>query len=157
MPALDVPPPPARDPELVEVQAPPIVPLIEAPARIVPERPRVPAPPRDTAKTDPPKPEPVPSTAKPADDARPAGTVLQTTRAGREDEVERRIRAVLATAAADLGRVDARRLDPDMQVQYDTAKGFVRQAEDALKARNLVFAETNANKAAVLAAQLTGR
>jgi hypothetical protein len=158
MPVLDVPRPPAHDPELVDAQVATPVPLVEAPARVVPERPRVAPPPREATRGEPPKADPPPAPAKPADDPRPAaGTQLQTTPIGREDELERRIRALLATAIADLSRVDARRLSPDVQTQYDTARGFVRQAEDALRARNLVFAETNANKAAVLAAQLAKR
>jgi len=39
-------------------------------------------------------------------------------------------------------------------VQYDTAKRFIQQAEDALKAKNFVFAEQLADKAATLAAAL---
>jgi hypothetical protein len=157
MPALDVPPPPAREPELVDVQMPQPISLVEAPARIVPERPRATAPPRETTKGEPPKAEPLVGPAKPVEEPRHAGTLLQATPAGREDELERKIRTFLATATADLNRVDPRRLDSDLQLQYDIAKGFVRQAEDALRAKNLLFAETNATKAAALAAQLAGR
>jgi len=115
-------------------------------------------PPREV-RPEPPRAAEPPIIAKPpAEEPRPpAGPVLQSTPAGREDELERRIRALLTAASSDLGRVDARRLDPDLLNQYDTVKGFVRQAEEALKAKNLIFAETNANKAAVLAAQLAGR
>ena len=48
-------------------------------------------------------------------------------------------------------------LNADAQTQYDTAKRFIRQAEDALRAKNLVFAKNLADKAAALAAQLAGR
>jgi hypothetical protein len=42
-------------------------------------------------------------------------------------------------------------------MQYDTAKRFIRQADDAVKSKNLVFAKNLADKAAVIAAQLAGR
>ena len=66
-------------------------------------------------------------------------------------------RATLQTATADLNRVDYRKLNADVQLQYDTAKGFVRQAEEALKTKNLGFAQTMAEKAATIASQLAGR
>jgi hypothetical protein len=86
----------------------------------------------------------------------PAPT-LQTTPAQREVEVERRIRTVIGQASMDLGRVDARSLNADARTQFDTARRFVAQAEEALRARNLVFASNLADKAATLAAQLSGR
>jgi uncharacterized protein (DUF885 family) len=64
---------------------------------------------------------------------------------------------MLQAAGADLNRIDYRRLSPDTQLQYDTAKGFIRQAEDALRSRNLMFAQTMAEKAATLANQLLGQ
>lgn len=154
LPDLDVPPPPLRIVEAPDAQAPPPVSLVDAPARTV-ERPRVPPPPppRD-AKPDP-RPDPVVE-AKPPDEPRPA-TTLQTTPADREGEVDRRVRGTLQTAAADLNRVDYRKLNADVQMQYDTAKSFMRQAEEALKSKNLVFALTMAEKAATLASQLAGR
>jgi hypothetical protein len=48
-------------------------------------------------------------------------------------------------------------LDADAKIQYDTAKRFVRQAEDAVKSKNLVFAKNLADKAATIADQLAGR
>lgn len=157
MPGLEVPPAPPRDLELVDALVLQPMGLVEAPARAVPERPRATATPRETTKTEPPRAEPPPAVVKPADEPRPAGTLLQTTPAGREEELERRIRTLLTSATADLSRIDARRLGPDEQSQYDSAKGFIRQAEDAVRAKNLGFAEINANKAAVLAAQLAAR
>jgi protein-disulfide isomerase-like protein with CxxC motif len=47
-------------------------------------------------------------------------------------------------------------LNADAKIQYDTAKRFIRQADDALRAKNLVFAKEVAAKAAALAAQLGG-
>jgi hypothetical protein len=156
MPALEVPPPPARTIEPTDAQLLPPVPLVDPPATA--ERPRTapPAPPRDASRPEN-RPEPVTETAKPAEEPKPATTTLQTTTANREGEVDRRIRAVLQTATADLSRIDYRRLNPDAQLQYDTAKSLIRQSEEALKSRNLAFAQTTADKAATIASQLSGR
>ena len=61
--------------------------------------------------------------------------------------MERAIRTVLARATTDLNRVDYRALNADARTQYDTAKRFIQQAEDALTRRNLVFARSLADKA----------
>jgi hypothetical protein len=70
---------------------------------------------------------------------------------------EQKIRALLASAARDLGRIDYRSLSVDAQTQYDIARRFKEQAEEALSARNLVFAQQLADKAAALAGQLLKR
>ena len=74
-----------------------------------------------------------------------------------EGEVERSIRASLQRASADLYRIDYRALNADARTQYDTAKRWVRQADEAIRAKNLVFAKSIAEKAATIAAQLAGR
>ncbi len=63
----------------------------------------------------------------------------------------------MSRATADLNRIDYRVLNADARTQYDTAKRFIQQAEDAIRLRNLPFAKTVADKAAVLATQLGGR
>ena len=60
-------------------------------------------------------------------------------------------------ATADLNRIDYRALNAEARVQYDTAKRFISQAQEALRAKNLVFARSLADKAAALAAQLAGK
>ena len=70
-------------------------------------------------------------------------------------ELERAIRARMAQAGRDLDRTDYRALNAERRTQYDTAKRFLQQADDALKVKNLVFAEQLADKAATLAAALT--
>ena len=87
---------------------------------------------------------------------RPPST-LQTTPTTAEGEVERGIRASLSRANLDLNRIDYRLLNADAKTQYDTAKRFIRQADDAMRAKNLVFAKSLADKAAALAAQLGGK
>jgi outer membrane biosynthesis protein TonB len=161
MPGLVMPPPPPRDVEPAEVEPPAPVPLATEPARNATPRPR-PAPPRPEAPraAEPPKPEPPPvviEQPKPAEEPPKPPTTLQTTPATAEGEVERGIRASLQRASADLNRVDYRALNADARTQYDTAKRFVRQADDAIRTKNLVFAKNLAEKAATIAAQLAGR
>ena len=153
-PPLDIPAPPPREIAILEVEPPPPPPAPEEPVRTQPPRPR-PAPPRVEAA----KPEPVPETTRrPEEVAKPAGsTTLQTTPTGAEGELERAIRDALGRAAADLARTDDRGLSADARSQYDTARRFMQQAEDALRVRNLVFGKNLADKAASLAAQLGGR
>jgi hypothetical protein len=67
---------------------------------------------------------------------------------------ERNVRDLLARAARDLGRVDYNRLSADGRAQYDQSKRFTAQAQEALREKNFVFAETLADKAATLAAEL---
>ncbi len=141
MPPLAMPAPPPRDVEPTEIDAPEPLPLVAEPAHTAPARPR-PAPPPKTepAKVEPPKPEPVPvEPPKPAEEP-PKPPTLQTTPATVEGEVERGIRASLQRATADLNRVDYRALNADARTQYDTAKRFVTQADDAIRTKNLVYA-----------------
>ena len=158
---LDMPEPPPRDVAPNDVEPPPLVPLVPEPARsALPFTP--PAAPREQPRPEPPKPEPArPEPAaeppRPADDPAKPPTTLQTTPATEEGEVERGIRAALMRAAADLSRINYRALNPDAQTQYDTAKRFIRQADDAIRSKNLVFAKSFADKAATIAAQLGGR
>jgi hypothetical protein len=154
-PPLDVPPPPPRIVVPLEAEAPPAEPVPPpeepqpAPAP-PPTRPR-PAPPVETPKTveEPPRPAP------PA--AAVAAPTLQTTPAAEEGEVERAIRATMTRASADLNRINYRALNANARTQYDTAKRFIQQAEDAIRMKNLPFAKSLADKAAVLAAQLGGQ
>jgi hypothetical protein len=103
--------------------------------------------PRTEPRPEPPKPEQPPAEApKPAEEPIRPPTILQTTPAAAEGEVERSIRASLQRASADLNRIDYRALNADARTQYDTAKRWVRQADDAIRAKNLVFAEEHCRK-----------
>ena len=64
---------------------------------------------------------------------------------------------MLTRANRDLARVDYGKLSTDGRAQYEQAKRFSQQADEALKERNLVFAATLADKAATLAAELVKR
>ena len=155
-PPLEVPAVPPREVEPIEVETPQPVPLPEEPARTPSPRlrPPAPAPRAEPPKTEPPKTEPPPvEPPKPEEPAKPPA-LLQTTPPNTEVDLERGIRATLTRAQTDLNRVDAARLTADARVQYDTAKSFIRQADQAIRAKNLLFAKSVAEKAAVLAAQL---
>jgi len=160
-PPLDVPAPPARvvlplEAEAQPVQQPP--PSPEEPRKTPtppPARPRPPAVPADTPRVVEEPPKPVAPATPPA--TPPAATALQTTPAAEQGEVERAIRATMTRASADLNRIDYRALDKGARTQYDTAKRFIQQAEDAIRMKNLPFAKNLADKAAVLAAQLGPR
>jgi hypothetical protein len=72
-------------------------------------------------------------------------------------EAERKVRTLLLLASRDLGQVDYRRLSPAGREQYDQAKSFSQQADEALAQRNYVFAQTLADRAAKIANELLGR
>jgi hypothetical protein len=82
---------------------------------------------------------------------------LQTTPAVRQAQVMRTIQDTLTRASSNLNTVDYRALNNDAKTQYDQAKRFISQAQDALRERNLVFAANLAEKANTLASQLSGR
>jgi hypothetical protein len=158
-PPLDMPQPPAR---VVPIESQPIVaaPKVDDVPSRAPEpiAPTPPAPP--PARVDRSEPAPPARSEAPADAGAvaapaPAPTpppALQTT--ANPTEAEQRTRAALENAKRDLGRIDVRRLSTDARAQYDIARRFVQQAEDALRARNPVFAEPLADKAAQIAALL---
>jgi hypothetical protein len=157
---LDMPEPPPRVVEVREPEMPPPIPLPEEPVRNTPTRPGPNRPATEPARpAQPPSPAETPvEAAKPEELTPRPPTTLQTTPTQREEEVERRIRIQLAQAMADLNRINYQALTSDGRQQYEQAKRFVSQAEDALlRAKNLVFASNLADKAATIAAQLLGR
>ena len=64
---------------------------------------------------------------------------------------------MLARAARDRARVNVSRLSAAGRSQYEQSERFTAQARQALRDRNLMFAETLAEKAAALALELVGR
>ncbi len=157
-PPLEVPAVPPREVVPIEVETPQPMPLPEEPARTPSPRLR-PSPPQtpraEQPRTEAPKTEQPPVEApKPEEEPAKPPALLQTTPPNTEGDLERGIRASLTRAQTDLNRIDAARLNADARVQYETAKSFIRQAEQAVRAKNLSFAKIVADKAAVLAAQL---
>lgn len=158
-PPLEMPAAPPREVEPIEVETPQPMPLPQEPARTPSPRLRPPvreqAPRVEPPRTEPPKTEQPPAEPpKPEEEPAKPPTLLQTTPPNTEGDLERGIRATLTRAQTDLNRIDAARLNADARVQYETAKSFIRQAEQAVRAKNLLFAKSVADKAAVLAAQL---
>jgi hypothetical protein len=149
VPLLDPPPPPPRvvaeypEPEPLAA-APPVE--AAAPAKPAPRPPRPEQKPEPAAAT----PELVENAVRPV----PPPSLTLTPTPGSEAQTVSAIRDLLVRAARDLSRVNAAALNSDGRAQYDTARRFLQQSEEALKVRNIVFAGRLADKAATMAAIL---
>ncbi len=150
MPVLDPPPPPPRVVASypVEVETgPPVAAVVESTT-----------PPRQPVRTQrPERPEPSQSTPEPVQEpSRAASTpsLTLTPSPGTETQTAAAIRDLMARAARDLSRVNPASLNADGRSQFETARRFLQQAEEAMKARNIVFAGKLADKAATMAAVL---
>jgi len=148
LPLLDPPAPPPRvvadypDPEPIAV-----VPAAEPATPVRP--PARPARPEQRPEPAATPPEPAESSQRPAP---PSLTLTPTP--GSESQTVTAIQDLLRRASRDLSRVNVASLNDDGRAQYDTARRFIQQAEDALKTRNIVFAGKLADKAATMAAVL---
>ncbi|MEO8679374.1 MAG: hypothetical protein ABI665_10030 [Vicinamibacterales bacterium] len=144
LPLLDPPPPPPRVvatyPEEIE-PAPLVVPATQEPTGARPP-------------TRPARPETRPETAhqEPAPPAAERPSLTLSPAPGTEAQTEVAVRAMLTRAARDLSRVNPATLSADGRAQFETARRFLQQAEEALRGHNLVYAGTLADKAATLAA-----
>lgn len=155
LPELAPPPAPPRVVAIYdqEIEAPPVAaepePVEEAlPPRPRPQRPRTTPEAENATKSEPVRSEPeVPR-------APVSPTLTLTPIPGTEAKTEASIRALLGTTSRNLARVNIGGLDRDGRTQYDTARGFLQQAEDALKSGNLVFAGKLADKAASMSSLL---
>ena len=105
----------------------------------------------DAARVDVP-----PDAPRPAEEPAAAPT-LRLMPGGELPASEDRVRQQIVRAQQDLNNVDYKALNADAREQYDTAKRFVAVAEQAIKDRNLIFAQTLADKAATIAAVLLRR
>jgi hypothetical protein len=147
VPLLDPPPSPPR----VVAAYPEPEPLAIAPAAepVLPSKPP-PRPARPEQRPEPANapPEPVEALLRPS----PPPSLTLTPLPGSEAQTVTAIRDLLGRAARDLSRVNAGALNSDGRSQYEAARRFLEQAEDALKARNIVFAGRLADKAATMAA-----
>lgn len=145
--------PPEAPPRIIaEYEPDPPLPAEPVTAEAVAPRPR----PARPVRRDPPRTgatsDEVPTPPSPAVAIPPPALALQS--AAANSKADQSVRELLARAGRDLQRVDYRALDADRRAQYDTAKGFMAQAEDALKARNVIFAGKLADKAATMATAL---
>jgi hypothetical protein len=156
-PPLAMPQPPSRvfapieEEPLVSSPVSPETPTATAPGVSAsrPQTRRASATPPEPEKPAPPPPAPVPSAEVPRE--------LRAASQPADPETERRIIELLRIAARDLKGVDYGKLTRGGKESYDQAKGFTEEAEKALKERNFVYAQTAADKAAKLAAELLGR
>lgn len=158
---------PAGPPLAMTAPPPRVLAPVEQPLEAAPAVADVPAAPAPRAPVPPPVRRPVPSVPAEAE-ARPdpipvvtspvvePGRELRAAPSTADAAAERQVRDLLTRATRSLGRVDYRRLSAEGRSQYEQAKRFSDQAEDALRDRNFPFAATLADKAATLAAQLEG-
>jgi hypothetical protein len=155
-PNLDVPPPPPR---VIEP-----APVPESLPEPVPELPPPPAP----AKPRPqPRPQPEPKGEAKPEQAPPEGgspsapppnqPELRTPQTADGTEAEKTVRVTLERAKAVLNTVNFNPLSNERKKAYNDAKAFIQQAEDAVKQKNYVFAQSLATKAETLATELAGR
>jgi hypothetical protein len=151
MPMLLPPPPPPRvvepyiDEPVPTIEPSPVDTALAAPPSRPPARP-------PATRPEPPRPEPAPAVADRPAPVPPALTLKPVP--GSEAKTEASIRALMGRATRDLQRVNYAALNADGRAQYDTARRFMQQAEDALKSNNLAFAGKLADKAATMAAVL---
>jgi hypothetical protein len=150
LPLLDPPPPPPRVVAVYEPEPepPPPTPAVEAATPV-----RPPARPSRAEQ----KPEPAVTTPGPAVTtvrSADAPSLTLTPSPGSETQTAAAIRDLMNRAARDLARVKEGGLNSDGRTQLETARRFLQQADDALKARNIVFAGKLADKAATMAAIL---
>jgi hypothetical protein len=147
-PPLEVPAPPPRliaPVELAVAEEPLPEPAPEAPVAVEPERP-APAPARPAPQPPAAATPPPPATPPPDNRVLAAPTANTAT--------ERSVRDLLTRATQTLSRINYQRLSVDGKASYDQARRFAQQAEEALRERNVAFAHTLADKAAMLAAEL---
>ena len=101
-------------------------------------------------------PNPRPATPPPADPPPPVPTptpaILLTS--ANTAEFEKSVRAQLDKARNNLNQVSRDALSTDGKAHFDAARGFIRQADEALKVKNLIYAASLADKAATMAALL---
>lgn len=159
-PALDVPPPPPRMivplPPPAQSPRPDPVPSLGEPGTSTTAKPR---PPRE--KDAPPKAEPK-TEEKPAETTPPANAPspvppLRIPGQVDPDQQIAQIRGSIDRTLGTLNGIDYGKLQEARQKQYDEAKLFATQAEQALKEKNLVVAKEFADKAERLTKELTSR
>ncbi len=147
VPLLDPPPPPPRVVAVYEAEPEPIAitPAVEPATPVRPPRAS-----RPEQRPEPSTTEPVEAATRPA----PGPSLTLTPTPGSESQTVAAIRDLIGRATRDLARVNSATLNGDGRAQYDTARRFIQQAEDALRTRNIVFAGKLADKAATMAAVL---
>ena len=163
-PALEVPAPPERVIPQVPAPEPALLPVEPLDELIItkPSSPtrsnKPPAKPPEGPKPDTNKPDvtPAPPT-DPAPAPAPVTPQLKLPENGDAGVLSRQIRDSVERTRRVLGQTERAKLTALRQKAFDDATGFVKQAEDALNAKNLVFAKEVAEKAERLAKELQNR
>jgi hypothetical protein len=164
-PALVVPPVPPRAIDPLPPETPAIEPVGDLPAAPSTNPPRPRPQPRETnrpanndTKPDAKPPETTPTEPPAGTTPAPTAPVPPLRPPGTPDgpEMAKQVRDTLDRAEKLLGKVDYRALKSDSRANYDNAKSFMKQAEDLLKANNLVAAKLLADRAENIAKQLGG-
>jgi hypothetical protein len=146
---LEVPEPPARaalEPAAIAEAAPP-----ERPARPTAGT-TEPSGGRQGRASSTPSPTPAAPPANPQS-AVPAATTSPELRAGGSAGQTRsvqEVRAIMARTSQKLDRLDRARLTAGQQADFDTARRFLAQAEQGIRANNLMLAQYSAEKAETL-------
>lgn len=135
-PPLTTPDPPSRLKLPVPIDGPAPAATADKPSTSAPNRSKPPAPPST-------------ATPPPVTTADPASPVIQVSA-----DVEKSARERLSRAENDLRRVQPASLPNDAREQYLSAQRFVRMANQAIKAKNFLYAAYCADKAATLASLL---
>jgi hypothetical protein len=160
-PPMAVPPVPPRIIEAPPVEPPPLEPVAEMPSNpVVPPRSRPPQ--RDPVKADPKveaKPPDIPAdpTTQPTAPATPPVPPLRPQGSAEGPEMARQVRETMGRATKMLDSIDIRTLSNERKANYDTARDFIKQAEDAITNGKLVFAKNLADRAEQVARELGGR
>lgn len=152
-----VPAPPSEEPVAVHEPVPPL-PRAPRPSRETPRTDPKPAPPGDAqVPVGPTEAESQPKPATPAPAPVAPAPELRTVETPDDGEATRQVRDTIERAGRTLAGIDYRALPKPSQVQYDMAKRFIEQSEEALKTRNFTAAKLMAEKAATIAKELSGR
>lgn len=148
---------PAQEPEEPRpVSEPEPVPPLPRASRTVREAPRSETKPAPAAETAPaPGPTESESAVTPPPTAPPPE--LRTVETPDEAKALQLLNETISRAGRTLSTIDYRALPRPSQIQYDMAKRFIEQSEEAMKTRNYTAAQLMAEKAATIAKELAGR
>jgi hypothetical protein len=163
-PVLLVPPAPPRAIDPLPVEPPAIEPVADIPNN-APSSPPRPRPQREPNNIKPGASDPKPETKPPETPTDPAGASqpaaqpvppLRTPGDPDGPEMTRQISGTIERANKMLGSLNIQTLNGDRRANYDNAKSFIKQAEEALKVNNLISAKSLADRAETIARALTG-
>jgi outer membrane biosynthesis protein TonB len=156
-PTLVVPPVPARNIEPPPPVEPPPVDPPEDPTPAVDPPPSKPkSAPRNETKPES-KPENPPEATSAAAPNPPPVAPLRTPTTPSGPEAARQVRESLARTDSILSRVDYQKLTGDRRANYDQAKSFMSQADEALKKEDVTLARSFADRAENIAKMLEAR